>query len=91
MAPFRKNDMQEKLSQYDFKLNETNQRIRQFESDEKGHSHRREYLGLEKKVCVYMLYYFTIKVLIGKLSVLVGPEPSPRDAGNRRRAGYCRA
>lgn len=36
--------------QYEFKLNEVTGRIRQFESDERGHSHRKEYLTLEKKV-----------------------------------------
>jgi intraflagellar transport protein 74 len=46
----RKSEMEEKMHHNDGKLNEMTQRIRQFESDEKGHSHRREYVALEKSI-----------------------------------------
>lgn len=46
----RKSELEEKISQNDQRMNEISQRIRQFESDEKGHSHRKEYVALEKQI-----------------------------------------
>lgn len=46
----RKNEMEEKMSQNEARMAETTQRIRQFESDEKGHSHRKEYVALDKRI-----------------------------------------
>ncbi|CAM9135327.1 unnamed protein product, partial [Ectocarpus fasciculatus] len=46
----RRSEMEDRMSQNEGKLNEMSQRIRQFESDEKGHSHRKEYVELEKQI-----------------------------------------
>lgn len=46
----RQKELQQSNNMLDNKLDEINNAIRQCESDEKGHSHRKEYAALEKQV-----------------------------------------
>ena len=57
---YRKNEMQQRKAQMEAKMHEVTAQIKQFESDETGYSHRKEYATLEKQVleilcCQYMI------------------------------------
>jgi intraflagellar transport protein 74 len=46
----KQREFQERMLLQEQKIAEVNDRIRQFESDERGHAHRREYVTLEKQI-----------------------------------------